>query len=244
MVFNFFLRLFIRFVLIFVGTAKVTGRENIPKSGPYIIVLNHMSLTDAPLLFLAFPPVQLRFFAGEKWQKHPVFGPIMAMAGAIYINRGEVDRKALSEAMMAIEAGSIFALAPEGTRSKVGYMQEARPGAAYLATRSKIPILPAAVVNTDTVGANLKRLRRTKLEAHIGKPFELPNLDRRIRGKELPDYTHFIMAHIAIMLPERYHGYYAGSPAITALRNGEDAWLAIKNAKKQSQKTVDTRQPV
>lgn len=232
MFFNFFLRLFIQFILLFVGRAEITGRENIPKSGPYIIVLNHVSKADAPLLFVAFPPIRLRFFAGEKWEKHPIFGPIMAMAGGIYINRGEVDRTALKEATTAIANGSIFALAPEGTRSKTGQMAKARPGAAYLATRAKVPILPAAVINTDIVGANFTRLRRTVVKAHIGKPILLPDLDRRIRSKELADYTDLIMAHIAVLLPERYHGYYRDHPAIEALRNNEDAWEAVKNAKK------------
>jgi 1-acyl-sn-glycerol-3-phosphate acyltransferase len=156
--------------------------------------------------------MRLRFFAGEKWEKHILFGPLMKAVGAIYINRGEVDRRALREALHALEAGSIFGLAPEGTRSRVKKLIEAKDGAAYLASRAAVPILPIGVVNTDRVGPNLLRLRRTRLETNIGQPFTLP-VGKRAKGVELEAATHLIMVQIANLLPQRYHGYYADSPA-------------------------------
>lgn len=224
MIVTYLLRGLIFLLLFIVGSMKVTGRKNIPASGPYIIVVNHMSKADPPLLFIAFPPMRLRFFAGEKWESHFLFGPIMKMVGAIYINRGEVDRGALREAMEALRDGSIFGLAPEGTRSRVGHLIEAKDGAAYLASRASVPLVPVGVVNTDLVGENVKRLRRTKLEVRIGEPFELPDLGRRAKGNDLEAYTHLIMVRIADLLPERYHGYYADSPALAALQRGEDPW--------------------
>jgi 1-acyl-sn-glycerol-3-phosphate acyltransferase len=218
------LRAGLNLILFFVGTKKVTGRENVPPAGPYIIVVNHMSKADPCLLLMAFPPIRLRFFAGEKWENHFFFGPIMRWAGAIYINRGEVDRGALKEAMEALKNGSIFGLAPEGTRSRVGHLIEARDGAAYLASRANVPIVPVGVVNTDKVGANVLRLRRTRLEAHIGKPFMLPQLGRRPKGHELTAYTHLIMVHLAALLPEHHRGFYHSSPALAALLRGEDPW--------------------
>jgi 1-acyl-sn-glycerol-3-phosphate acyltransferase len=148
----------------------------------------------------------------------------MRLAGAIYINRGEVDRKALKMATDAIKTGSIFGLAPEGTRSRVGELIQARDGAAYLATRANIPVLPMAVVNTEIVGHNMVRFKRTALEVHVGKPIVMPDIGRRPRSSELAAYTHLIMIHIAAMLPERYWGYYKDSPALKALLAGEDAW--------------------
>lgn len=222
----YILRGLTRLLLFIVGSARFFGQENIPAQGPYIVVTNHMSKADAPLLLLALPlpPLRIRFFAGEKWARNFLYGPLMKAGGAIYINRGEVDRKALKEAIEAIEGGDLFGLAPEGTRSRVGALIHAKDGAAYLASRTNVPVLPAAVVNTDVVGENFTHLRRTEMECHIGKPFMLPDLGRRARTSDLAAYTHYIMVHIAIMLPQKYHGYYKDSPALAALLREEDPW--------------------
>ncbi len=207
-----------------ISTLTVTGKENIPAKGPYIVVVNHMSSADTPILLLVFPLTKWSFFAGEKWQEHWLFGPLMHYLGAIYINRGDVDRRALKEALDLIKSGVVFGLAPEGTRSKGGSMQPAKDGAAYLASRSNVPIVPVGLVNSDVLFSNVGNWRRTKMEAHIGAPFSLPDLGRRVRSRDLAAYTHLIMAHVAAQLPERYHGVYADSPALNALLNGGDPW--------------------
>src|SRR5690606_1634655 len=102
MIFRSLLRVVLRIFLFILGSSEVTGRDNVPEKGPYIIVVNHMSKADPPLLFLALPPMKLRFFAAEKWERHPLFGPLMKAMGVIYINRGEVDRRALREALDAL----------------------------------------------------------------------------------------------------------------------------------------------
>ena len=209
---------------IILARIKVIGRENIPAEGPYIVVLNHTSVVDTPVLLITFPVQKWRFFAVEKWRYHPVFGPIMAWLGAIYIVRGEADRPALREAMAAIEEGVVFGLAPEGTRSYSGQLMAAKDGAAFLATRAGVPIVPVGLVNCDRLFQNFKRLRPTTLEVRIGEPFTLPQADERVRARELPAYTELIMAHIAALLPESYRGYYADSPALAALLAGEDPW--------------------
>ncbi|MEI2611848.1 MAG: lysophospholipid acyltransferase family protein [Candidatus Promineifilaceae bacterium] len=220
-----FLRLIVKLVVyLFFGTYKVVGYENCPAKGPYILVTNHMSAADVPVLLISFPGLAPRFFAGEKWESHWFFGPLMKWGGAIYIKRGEVDRKALKEGLEAIEQGAVFGLAPEGTRSRVRQMLRGRDGAAYLASKANVPILPVGLVNTDVVFANARHLRRTRLECHIGKPFMLPDLGHRPKSYELSAYTHLIMVQIAALLPERYYGYYADSPALAALLRGEDAW--------------------
>ncbi len=214
-------------LIFFVGSKRITGRENLPPSGPYIVVTNHMSASDLPLLCVAIPPDQmprLRFFAAEKWEHRFFIGTVMKMAGAIYINRGAVDRRALRKALDAIAEGAIFGLAPEGTRSRVGKMMKAREGAAYLASRAGVPIVPVGLVNTDTWSANFKSLRRTRFELHVGKPFHLPDVGRRPKGKDLEACTHLIMVEIAALIPTRYHGYYQDSPALAAKLRGEDPW--------------------
>ncbi|MCB0013752.1 MAG: 1-acyl-sn-glycerol-3-phosphate acyltransferase [Anaerolineales bacterium] len=219
-----FLRLLIFIILLFIGKRTVHGAENIPATGPYIIVVNHMSKADTPLLYCSLPLISLRFFAGEKWQEHWLFGPMLKYAGAIYIDRGTVDRRALREALASIEAGSVFALAPEGQRSQVGYLLEGKDGAAFLASKARVPILPVGIENSDILGANVKRLRRTHVHVRFGEPFYLPEPEGRLRSSDMAAYTHLIMIHIANQLPPRYHGVYADCPALAALQRGEEPW--------------------
>jgi 1-acyl-sn-glycerol-3-phosphate acyltransferase len=148
----------------------------------------------------------------------------MAWLGAIYIVRGEADRPAIRLALDAIEEGTVFGLAPEGTRSHTGQMMLAKDGAAYLASRANVLVLPVGLANCDQIFANFKRLKPTEVAVNIGEPFMLPNIGSRVRSRDLPAYTHYIMIHIAAQLPERYHGVYADSLALAALKRGEDPW--------------------
>jgi 1-acyl-sn-glycerol-3-phosphate acyltransferase len=203
---------------------EMYGRENIPDQGPYMVVLNHTSVADTPVLLVTFPLIRWRFFAVRKWRNHPVYGPIMSWLGAIYVTPDEIDRQTIREAMAALQEGRAFGLAPEGTRSYIGSMKPAKDGAAYLASRAKVPIVSVGLVNNDRLFANVKRFRPTTVEVHIGKPYLLPDIGRRPKGRDLAAFTHLIMVNIAALLPERYHGVYKDSPALQALLAGEDPW--------------------
>ena len=217
-------RLVFGFIQRLISDLSISGRENIPAEGPYIVTVNHMSAADTPIMMLAFPAQKWRFFAGEKWQDHWLWGPLMGWLGAIYVNRGQADRQAIREASKAIEEGAVFGTAPEGKRSKVGYLQPAKDGAAYLASRGRVPIVPVGIINSDILFDNMRRLQRSKIEVRIGKPYMLPDLEHRPRSRDLRAFTLLIMIHIAVLLPERYHGYYKDNPALQALLQGHDPW--------------------
>lgn len=217
-------RFFITIIQIILSRLIVIGRENIPAEGPYILTVNHLSTVDTGIVLVGFPVQKWRFFAGEKWARHPVWGPLMSWNGVIFINRGEVDRRALREALAALEDGATFALAPEGTRSKVGAMQPGKDGASWLAVQTQAPILPVGISNTDVLFANARRLRRTTITMHIGEPYRLPDLGRRVHSRDLADYTCLIMTHIAALVEPRHRGVYGETPALAALLAGEDPW--------------------
>ena len=210
-----------------VGPVRAHGRENLPGSGPYIIVTNHLSTIDVAIVLLAFPRQQMRVFAADKWRRNPVTALLLGLSGAIWVRRGEVDRKALRAANEALLNGEILGMAPEGTRSRDGILHKARQGPAYIASRANVQLVPVGIVNSDQFSTNIRKLRRTDLQAHIGPTFRLPETAHRPNAKDLECYTELIMVHIARLLPERYHGYYAGSPALAALVAGEDPWPAI-----------------
>ncbi|MBP6787182.1 MAG: 1-acyl-sn-glycerol-3-phosphate acyltransferase [Candidatus Promineofilum sp.] len=218
---------------------EVVGLENVPATGPYILVVNHMSTADIAFPFIAFPVQQWRFFAGEKWADHWLWGPLMAWLGVIFIDRSTVDRRALREALAAVRAGEVFGLAPEGTRSKVGAIQPGKDGAAFLAAQSGAPILPAGISNSDVLFASARRFRRARITLRIGQPFTLPELDHRPRGRDLSAYTCLIMIHISALTEPRHRGVYADSPALHALLAGEDPWPCCR----AEQETAETPAP-
>ncbi len=226
MVYMSIVRILVKGILALVGRMEIEGRENIPAQGPYIVVSNHLSKTDAALILLALPKQRMRVFAASKWRGHPIFGPILGLSGAIWVRRGEVDRDALRAATRALNSGEILGMAPEGTRSRTGAMQKARNGPAYIASRAQVPLLPVGITNSDLFQANILRLRRTTFRLTIGRPFHLPALGHRARGQELEAYTELVMAHIADQLPEHYRGFYATSITLQAITSGQDPWPA------------------
>jgi 1-acyl-sn-glycerol-3-phosphate acyltransferase len=222
-------RFFFKIIQVILTRLVVEGRENIPTQGPYILVTNHMSTADTVLVFVGFPAQKWRFFAGEKWHQHPLWGPLMSWLGVIFINRGEIDRRALREALAVLADGTVFALAPEGTRSKTGAMMAAKDGAAFLASHARhngraVPLLPVGLNNTDVLFAQTRRLRRPIITMRVGSPFTLPDLGHRPRGRDLSAYTHLIMIQIAALVDPRHRGIYSDSPALQAYLAGEDPW--------------------
>jgi 1-acyl-sn-glycerol-3-phosphate acyltransferase len=203
----FLVRRVIGFILALLTRRQIYGLENIPERGPYLVIVNHMSMVDPPLVMAALP-VQMTVFAASTHRDDFFIGELMNQVGAIWVKRGEPDRQALRTALDLLAAGGIMGLAPEGTRSKTGALQRGRIGTAYLATRADVPLLPVVVTGTDTAFATLKKFKRPTLTVTIGKPFRLPKAGRVGTG-ELELYTDQIMRVLAAMLPEKYRGVYA-----------------------------------
>lgn len=201
----------------------IKGLENVPSQGPYILVSNHLSRVDAPLLLTYIKNNNVTGWAADKYRKHLLFGPIVRLGGGIFIRRGKVDREALSAAVAWLREGNIFGLAPEGTRSKTGALIRAKTGAAYLADQIRVPIVPIAIMGTESMMSNLLRLRRSHLAVHIGAPFHLPPLDENNRTADLRRNADEIMCRIAAMMPQAYHGVYADHPRLAELLSESDA---------------------
>ncbi len=191
------------------GRLTVEGVEHIPEDGPYLLVSNHMSIADGPIVLMSHPPKWTYFWIAAKWTTYPVFGFLAARIGAIFIERDVLDRAAIRRAVDMLKAGEIVGLAPEATRSPIGQIIKPRNGAAYLATRvDGMPIVPAGITGSDKLFGNFLRLRRTPITVRFGKPFTLPTPERRLRQKELTRLTDDIMQRILPLIPTEQHGYY------------------------------------
>ncbi|HEY4689615.1 MAG TPA: lysophospholipid acyltransferase family protein, partial [Anaerolineae bacterium] len=117
------------------------------------------------------------------------------------------SRDALRIALNELAHGTSFGIAPEGTRSRTGALLEGKTGAAYLATRARVPIVPSVVWGTEKIKHNLRRFKRTPVCIRVGEPFRLP--EGRADSDKLREYTDLIMRRLASMLPPEYRGVYA-----------------------------------
>jgi 1-acyl-sn-glycerol-3-phosphate acyltransferase len=184
-------------------------------------VANHLSYFDLPLLFGVLGGPNVTGWAAEKYERHPIFGPIVRMGGGIFIQRGKVDRKAIAAAEEWLEGGNIFGVAPEGTRSRTGLLQRGKTGVAHLAQAVEVPIVPVGIWGTEKVFSSWKQLRRPVLHLAIGKPFRLPPLDETDRSASSRLQSDEVMLRIAALLPQEYHGFYADHPRLLEFINAD-----------------------
>lgn len=197
----------------FLTRCEVTGRENIPRRGPLLLVFNHLSHWDPPLM-MSLLPRRFTGLAVEGLRHVPVTGLLLAMAGVIWLHRGEYDRAALRRALQVLEEGGILTIAPEGRISKTGALERGKTGPAFLIRRADVPILPVAVTGTEKLLSELRRLRRPHLKVIIGPAFRLDeNEQGRSRKESLQADADFIMQKLAVLLPPEYRGVYADSQA-------------------------------
>jgi 1-acyl-sn-glycerol-3-phosphate acyltransferase len=187
---------------------EVEGLDYVPDQGPYIVAVNHLHWMDAPALGVAFPH-KAYVFVAEKWGEHWMLGPLFVSVDAIFVRRGEVDRQALREAVAVLKGGAVLGMAPEGTRSRTGGLQEGRSGAAYLAYRVGVPVVPVAIAGQDKVFSSLRRLRRARVQAVFGPAFAPPPVEGKASGAEIHAFSEEIMYHISALLPAEYRGVYS-----------------------------------
>ena len=162
MLYSFARALLIPIFLLFYNY-RVTGRENIPGDGAYIVCANHVTAIDPIFVGISLPK-RMYFMAKAELFKNFFLRALMNALGAFPIRRGEADLKSIKTSLKLLGSGKVLGLFPEGTRNKTTELV-AEPGIAMLAVKSKVPVLPVAIISS------YKFFRRTKVV--IGKPIEL-----------------------------------------------------------------------
>jgi 1-acyl-sn-glycerol-3-phosphate acyltransferase len=190
---------------------KVEGMENVPQSGAAVMVSNHMHNVDPVLLEAVFPrPV--RFMAKKEVFSVPFASWVARMTDSFPVDRGAPDRQALRAAQDRLNDGAIVGLFPEGTRSTTGGLKDVFPGAAAIALRANAPVIPTAVIGTDTLPFNGSKPRRPgkwQVTVRIGEPFYLNRDAVDGQKPDLAELTDQMMVEVARLLPKDYQGIYA-----------------------------------
>ena len=150
---------------------NVRGRENLPRTGGFVLAVNHTSNFDPWALGLPlYPKRYLRFMAKSELFWFPL-GVLITAAGAFKVHRGRGDTEAIDTAVELVRSGEIVVMFPEGTRQRKGLRKkwEARPhtGAARIALDADAPLIPAAIKGTDRL------LRLARLKVAYGRPLEV-----------------------------------------------------------------------
>lgn len=187
----------------------VEGRENFPKAGPLLVVINHIGDSDLPVLTSVLPSPPDALGKIELYEL-PILGKMIDWYGVIWLHRGRSDIRALRAALDGFAEGRIIVIAPEGRYSVTGALEEGNGGAAFLAYKSGAPILPIAITGTENenVYGHLRRFRRARVHVKVGKMFGLTG--QALGRQEAVDQgTHQIMAELAALLPEKYRGAYS-----------------------------------
>ena len=194
------------------GRVNVTGQENVPIGTPYVIAMNHISIFDPPLVVSFWPEKPEVIGAADVFEKKGQ-GLILSIYGVIPVQRGGYDRVLLEKILAILKVGRSLVIAPEGARSHVPAMKRAMPGIGYIIEHAQVPVIPVGLVGTtDDFWRRSMRGEKPQLEMHIGKPIIFPAVTEKgtKRREARQQNADLVMRHIAGLLPEEYHGVYAG----------------------------------
>jgi 1-acyl-sn-glycerol-3-phosphate acyltransferase len=212
-------RFFIRLILGLIAHVEIVGFENMPTGG-FVVAANHIGRLDAALAYYVLDRPDIIMVVAEKYEKYAIFRWLVKLTNGMFVDRYNADIQAIRETLRRLRQGQVFTITPEGTRSKSGNLQEAKPGGIYLAWKAGVPVLPVALTGTEdaVVVERLKHFKRLDIKIIAGKPFTLP---QEVKGKErdatMQKYTDEVMCRIAALLPEQRRGVYAEHPRLKEL---------------------------
>lgn len=148
----------------------VTGLENRPTEGRFLLVSNHLHEMDIPSLYFPFEKMQMSFVSKKENRDMFVVGKVMHQLICPLMDR-ENNREGLKTILKCVQLLKddevSLCIFPEGYTSRDGHLQHFRPGALKIATKAKVPIVVCTLQNTNKVVGNIKHLRHTDIYVHI-----------------------------------------------------------------------------
>jgi 1-acyl-sn-glycerol-3-phosphate acyltransferase len=173
------------------------GTEHVPAEGPVLIVANHSSVLDPPLVG-GMCPRQLTFLAKAELFRIPGFGGLIHRLGARPLRREGADPSALRTARRVLAEGKALLVFPEGTRGEEGRLREAKPGAALLAVQSGATVVPVYVSGSGRAWPRGRRLPRpAKVVVTFGAPLRFQRATGADRKVQYETASRQMMAAIA-----------------------------------------------
>ncbi len=177
---------------------KVHGIENVPGRKPFIICSNHINWMDPLTIGTSIPAAyRIHFMAKDELFGNFIVSFLLNKLGAFPVKRENADYVAIKKAYQLLKEGQVLGLFPEGSRSESGELQKAYNGAALIAVRSGVPIVPVAIVGPYQLFK--------PVYMYIGAPFVLPPLlydNREEKKGRLEEMSGIIMKSIGELRPD------------------------------------------
>ncbi|NQT58979.1 MAG: 1-acyl-sn-glycerol-3-phosphate acyltransferase [Bacteroidetes bacterium] len=183
--------------------------QKVPKNGPIIIMANHVSFMEAPILYLFMQPRRTIALGKTELWESAVTRTLMNWWECIPVKRGEIDMKSIKECFAVLDKGDFLCIAPEGTRSPKGTLNRGQAGTSFIAIKQQVPMLPVVHIGLENFSKNIKKLKRTPVKICVGKPFTLILGKKRFNSEERQDITDEMMRRMAALLPVENQGFYA-----------------------------------
>jgi 1-acyl-sn-glycerol-3-phosphate acyltransferase len=183
--------------------------ECIPLKGPIIIIVNHVNFLELPMIY---PRIRTNLGIGfskeENWD-NAVYRLLFNIWDLIPINRDEIDIAALRRGLEALDNERLLFITPEGTRSHDGQLQRGKPGAAWIAQRSGVPVWPIACFGGENFREDFGKFKRPDYHIRVGAPFRVEVTDTRVTSEVRQEIVDEMMVRIAVLLPPQYRGVYS-----------------------------------
>lgn len=189
-------RSFVRLILRCYFRWEVEGKHNMPSTGGVVLVANHVSYMDPPVMGCAVDR-EVYFMAKQELFSIPVLSWLIRHLHAFPVRRQGVDRAAIRNALNLLKRGEVVGLFPEGTRGDGRKLLEPQNGAILLAVKAGVPIVPMAIVGTENVvPAGKYWPRRAKIRVILGSPLRIPATEKRLEKEMLQKYSQEVMQRI------------------------------------------------
>jgi 1-acyl-sn-glycerol-3-phosphate acyltransferase len=199
------------------------GAEHVPATGPVLLVSNHVSMLDPPLIGGSVPR-RLSFLAKAELFKVPLLGGLIRRLGAQPLRREGPDAGALRAALRVLRRGDALLVFPEGTRGEEGVLGPAKPGAGMLAVLAAAPVIPVYVSGSGRAWPRGRRFPRpANVTVTFGPPLSVPTGGAANRKHDYEAVSRRMMAAIAALRDSASSGDSRATAPPAIARDGRRA---------------------